>query len=612
MEWDVFLDPHLVKRVEIVLNERDLFLQRKRDAPKKSSCLVSTNSSNDDRSGKTTIAERGDNHHTKDATTSQCSMPPMSSANERLVLSYYNAEIRRRTELLVERMLIAHGNLAQLIMEQTGYFKKYNFSRVKRTRKTLGGGMYARQWLAVYAEAMKLGMGFDGDDNNEEESDSDTDCVDFDNEMDFTRIKEITRVDPPETVSNCDLNGQCVAINPKLKSAKSTLMEVGDFTTPKKYPPAGPPRKIVMMRNDDDDVLTDGSTASESSPRKSARVRRVNRGQSRLKRSTSRTPIPERVEATCLTNASICPDTSISESISILKPIIQCSAPFGLVLDLKSRHVSRRIWALVIDFLRDSGARVEGIGSFFVEEIRDISQYCSSSVNEIVFAHSAGDMQLGCHEGKIRRGDKVFFNAGSLLWDYPNLYDIDILRNILAHRLQPCFDGERIKEGYRLKPYARTTKTEQSSTKIQVLSDGESTCAESVDDDDASTGSDLFTKLLKADRHLKSSSDLEFMYEEVDLVCSTIEDYKNHFQLSIGLYVQEFAIDDAAISLIVKYVNANPHVYDLGLSWGGINGLTVKGIQPGRFTATDGKSWVGCLHLTSQSICLLLKYHFFS
>lgn len=39
----------------------------------------------------------------------------------------------------------------------------------------------------------------------------------------------------------------------------------------------------------------------------------------------------------------------------------------------------------------------------------------------------------------------------------------------------------------------------------------------------------------------------------------------------------------------MKYVNSNLHVYDLGLSWGGINGLTVKGIQPGRFTATDGK-----------------------
>jgi hypothetical protein len=92
------------------------------------------------------------------------------------------------------------------------------------------------------------------------------------------------------------------------------------------------------------------------------------------------------------------------------------------------------------------------------------------------------------------------------------------------------------------------------------------------------------------DRKKKSLSESTFCFEETsDGVCSTIQQYKEHYQLSLGLYVQEFAIDEVAISLISKYVNNNLHVYDLGLSWGGINGLTVKGIQPGRFTATDGK-----------------------
>ena len=86
---------------------------------------------------------------------------PVSASDERLVLSYYDKEIKRRTTLLVERMLIAHGNIVQLVMEHfctSSYLKKYNFSRVKRTRKTLGGGIFARQWLSVYSEAMKLGM----------------------------------------------------------------------------------------------------------------------------------------------------------------------------------------------------------------------------------------------------------------------------------------------------------------------------------------------------------------------------------------------------------------------------------------------------------------------
>ena len=210
-------------------------------------------------------------------------------------------------------------------------------------------------------------------------------------------------------------------------------------------------------------------------------------------------------------------------------------------------------------------------------------------MNEIIFFHSAGDLQLSCYKGLVKRGDRVFFNAGSLLWDYPNLYDAVEVKNILIHRLNPCFDGELIKEGYRLKPYAKVTKPNRTNPKI--YSDVESeTCDESTVCDEDSNTSDLFTKLLRADRYRKSAAENEdFAYEDVpDGICSTIQDYKEHYELSIGLYVQEFAIDEAAISLIVKYVNGNPHVYDLGLSWGGVNGLTVKGIQPGRFTATDG------------------------
>ena len=108
--------------------------------------------------------------------------------------------------------------------------------------------------------------------------------------------------------------------------------------------------------------------------------------------------------------------------------------------------------------------------------------------------------------------------------------------------------------------------------------------------DGDSLDTELFTRLIMDDSKRKALADPgDFAYEEVlGNICSTIQEYKEHYQLSIGLYVQEFAIDEVAISLIAKYVNSNSHVYDLGLSWGGINGLTVKGIQPGRFTATDG------------------------
>ena len=69
---------------------------------------------------------------------------------------------------------------------------------------------------------------------------------------------------------------------------------------------------------------------------------------------------------------------------------------------------------------------------------------------------------------------------------------------------------------------------------------------------------------------------------------STIEDYKKRYHLSIGMYLQEFAIDEAAVNLLVQLVNDHPEIYDLGLAWGGVNGVTLQGIQPGRFTDTSG------------------------
>ena len=71
-------------------------------------------------------------------------------------------------------------------------------------------------------------------------------------------------------------------------------------------------------------------------------------------------------------------------------------------------------------------------------------------------------------------------------------------------------------------------------------------------------------------------------------VMRTLADYKRHYRFSMGLYLQEFSIDEAAARLLIDLVNNNPSVYDLGLAWGGINGMTVHGIQPGRFTSTDG------------------------
>eukprot|EP00526_Cylindrotheca_closterium_P002558 CAMPEP_0113638788 /NCGR_PEP_ID=MMETSP0017_2-20120614/20334_1 /TAXON_ID=2856 /ORGANISM="Cylindrotheca closterium" /LENGTH=913 /DNA_ID=CAMNT_0000549941 /DNA_START=732 /DNA_END=3473 /DNA_ORIENTATION=- /assembly_acc=CAM_ASM_000147 len=371
LEWDVFLDPKLVQRVQIVLDERDKFIVTCKDGGSSST-------------------------HPK-------------SDRARQILSFYQRELDQRAMALVDKMLIAHGNLTQLVLEQTGYVKNYNYSRVKRTRRTLGGGIYARQWMAVFAEAMKLGTGY---------------------------IEEKEQKDPTKR---------------RLFRKSKSLLDLAD---------------------------------------------------------------------------SKCPDSTMSESIRLLQKLTKCEKPVGLVLDIKSRHVSKHIWSLVIDTLRKAGVRVEGIASFFVEEIRNVSVKCVEPVQEIIFCHSAGDLQKACNEGRIRNGDSVFFNAGCLLWD-PSPDEVNRITN---------FDPNEIKSGYKIQSFGNVDET----------------------DDAAMT------------------------------YYSTIQMYKERFNLRIGLYVQEFAIDEAAIAVLSQYFNDHPDIFDLGFAWGGINGITIRGIKPGRFTATDG------------------------
>jgi len=263
-----------------------------------------------------------------------------------------------------------------------------------------------------------------------------------------------------------------------------------------------------------------------------------------------------------LANAK-CPDSTIAESIDTIRSILQrrgdysidVEYPVGLVLDIKSRYISKRVWSCVVDTLRAAGVRVVGLASFTVDEIRGISKFCSEPLMEVIFFHAAGDLQRACHDGRIRYGDKVFFNGGSLLWD-----GTPTVGATTGMMLSLGFDPDHVKRQYRILPHGRTRK----------MYDSESSPS--------------------SNRSITSSA--------VWMEGSTIELYKERYGLSIGIYCQEFAIDDTAANLLVQFVNENAHVYDLGLSWGGVNGITIRGIQPGRFTSTDGlwnQRYIGAL-----------------
>lgn len=82
---------------------------------------------------------------------------------------------------------------------------------------------------------------------------------------------------------------------------------------------------------------------------------------------------------------------------------------------------------------------------------------------------------------------------------------------------------------------------------------------------------------------------------------STLQHYVSHYSLNVGVYVQEFAIDEVAASILITHVNNNSHVFNRGMAWGGISGKTISGVQPSSLGNTDGlwaqrllgRSWDG-------------------
>jgi len=212
-------------------------------------------------------------------------------------------------------------------------------------------------------------------------------------------------------------------------------------------------------------------------------------------------------------------------------------AQLCVILDLKSRRVPPRIWARLIDVMRSRGIGVEGIGSFEVDELRRINNACAVPVKKMRFFHSAGDLQKACHANEVEVGDTVFFNAGSLFATSSHDFSSSL---ICCHGPLP---------------------------------------------------SDV-TRSLMFHPYAYPRSEIEATFGEVDCN-STIEEYKNRFDLQIGLYVQEFSISQFAIESLVQFTNRHVKVYNLGLAWGGINGKTVRGLEGDGYWSQRymGRTW---------------------
>jgi hypothetical protein len=447
IEWDIFLDPRLVRRVEAVLEAKEKYLRDNPPSPPLRKQHMSP-------PPKERYVNDGLFRDDEGEREGLLLSPSIDNKNTQKVLEYLDNELQKRAQELTDQLLIAHGNTTQLILEQTGYFKDWNYSRVQRTRQSLGGGMYARQWMAVFAEALRLATKFDDD-----------------------------------------------AASPH--NYFTTSME-----------------DMAWLLNDDDG----------------------------------------RDEDDFSTYLDYSLDTTMSDSLELIKRITQTQHPMSLVLDLKSRHVPKRVLGVVVDTLCRAGIHVEGIASFQISEIRGVSRYVTRNhpdegahphgrkTKELLFVHSAGDLRDCCEQGLVRPGDHVFFNGGSLILESARQSALASLFRLFMRLGFDGFDPKSIQGSYRLHSCAIPNHR---------LSREDTTSSES-------SPSPLNTSMI------------------------SLHDYKRLYRFSMGVYVQEFSIDEAAARLLIEHVNDNPEVYDLGFAWGGVNGMTVKGIKPGRFTSTDG------------------------
>lgn len=332
----------------------------------------------------------------------------------------------RNSNLLFETMMIAHGSTPQLVIEQAGFFSAANFSRVKRSKKSLGGGMTALSWIQLYARALSLG---------------------------------VSNSNPPSTSL-----------------------------------PMPPPNYFNDLEEDD-----------------------------------------------------LTLESALQEIENITKQ------PLKLFLDLKSRYVPKQVWADLILHMRKIGIQVTGVGSFVISELRGISSLVGGTVEEVFFFHTCGDLQRALHKGWIKNNDTIFFNAGSMLWEFPNTPKKFKGSLTSAFTLLWAKGGaEEIKMTYKLRPYALCNPPDTPPPLIPSLQ-------------------------------------------------STLQHYVSYYNLNVGVYVQEFAIDEVAASILITHVNCNPHVFNKGMAWGGISGKTISGVQPSTLGNTDGlwaqrlvgRSWDG-------------------
>ena len=304
-----------------------------------------------------------------------------------------NVEIDRQTTRLASRMMLAHGSATQLLVEAVGVAARYNFSRVIRSARHLKtkieqGGKKRR---SVFGFAQSQSDDFD-----------ETWSSPNSNDDKFSTPNNHKHLGPEAKVM--DVKTSAILVDRWLSIFASCLklgkesLESIRFLVEK-----GKIRKDKLNKK------------SRSFRERTSQILRSSLSKSFDNDSTSSHVVQEldfEYQNPTFCGLFLClgmkdpesmtadhSSSSMAESARTIKKFL--GENLRLVLDMKSRHVPSRVWGRLIDHLRSRSLNVEGIGSFDIDELRQIENSTSTPVTTIFFFHSAGDLQRAIHANEV-------------------------------------------------------------------------------------------------------------------------------------------------------------------------------------------------------------------
>ncbi len=355
IEWDVFLDPTIVKDVDAALKNLE-----KLSTPK---------------SSRKTIR----------------SMVPVREASEEEIIAA-NIEVDRQVARLVNTMMLAHGSTTQLLVEAVGVISRYNFSRVKRSGQEIKRRLRESQDSSLNCCC--------ADNVFDTMADEDRDNVNSTTHRSVPESSSKKKVRPSDVRTSAIFVSRWLNIFASaLKMGRRSEIDI---------------RNVIARRNRRMAVIE----KTHSFQRKTSKA--IKGVMSSLSFDTDNASVSAPEDpGRKFTNPSLCglflclgmndpdslhadhSDNTMAESASLIRKYLGGS--LRVVLDMKSRHVPARVWGRLIDHLRSRGLGVEAIGSFDIDELRQIKSCTNSSITSIRFFHSAGDLQRACHANEVSR-----------------------------------------------------------------------------------------------------------------------------------------------------------------------------------------------------------------